>query len=53
MTNSPLLVTGKLEAAINFFYSIAQNQYLNNLIEQNHRPIKQRNYPMLGLQNFG
>ena len=29
-----------------------QNQYLNNLIEQSHRPIKQRYYPMLGFQSF-
>ena len=29
-----------------------QNQYLNNLIEQSHRPIKQRYYPMLGFRSF-
>ena len=29
-----------------------QNQYLNNRIEQNHRPIKQRYYPMLGFGRF-
>ena len=29
-----------------------QNQYLNNRMEQSHRPIKQRYYPMLGFQNF-
>ena len=29
-----------------------QNQYLNNRIEQSHRPIKQRYYPMLGFRNF-
>lgn len=28
------------------------NQYLNNLIEQNHRSIKQRYYPMLGFAKF-
>jgi len=28
------------------------NQYLNNRIEQNHRPIKQRYYPMLGVTRF-
>ena len=28
------------------------NQYLNNLIEQNHRGIKQRYYPMLGFKRF-
>ncbi|MCH7641695.1 MAG: IS6 family transposase [Chloroflexi bacterium] len=29
-----------------------QNRYLNNRIEQNHRPIKQRYYPMLGFKRF-
>ena len=29
-----------------------QNQYLNNRIEQNHRPLKQRYYPMLGFGRF-
>ncbi|MCH7984655.1 MAG: DDE-type integrase/transposase/recombinase [Chloroflexi bacterium] len=29
-----------------------QNQYLNNRMEQSHRPIKQRYYPMLGFQSF-
>ncbi len=28
------------------------NQYLNNRIEQNHRPIKQGYYPMLGFAKF-
>ena len=28
------------------------NQYLNNRIEENHRSIKQRYYPMLGFANF-
>ena len=29
-----------------------QNRYLNNRIEQSHRPIKQRYYPMLGFKRF-
>ena len=29
-----------------------QSQYLNNRMEQNHRPIKQRYYPMLGFGRF-
>jgi len=29
-----------------------QNRYLNNRMEQNHRPIKQRYYPMLGFAKF-
>ena len=28
------------------------NQYLNNRMEQNHRGIKQRYYPMLGFKQF-
>jgi transposase-like protein len=28
------------------------NRYLNNRMEQNHRPIKQRYYPMLGFAKF-
>ena len=28
------------------------NQYLNNRMEQHHRPIKQRYYPMLGFGTF-
>jgi putative transposase len=31
---------------------IRQNKYLNNLIEQDHRAIKRRTRPMLGLKNF-
>jgi Transposase and inactivated derivatives len=28
------------------------SKYLNNIIEQNHRRVKQRVYPMLGFKNF-
>jgi transposase-like protein len=28
------------------------NQYLNNRIEQNHRSVKQRYYPILGFTKF-
>jgi transposase-like protein len=31
---------------------IRSSKYLNNLIEQDHRPIKLRLAPMLGLQRF-
>jgi transposase-like protein len=31
---------------------VRSNKYLNNLIEQNHRPIKQRTRPMLGFKNY-
>lgn len=29
------------------------SKYLNNLVEQDHRRVKQRIYPMLGFKNFG
>jgi transposase-like protein len=29
------------------------SKYLNNMVEQDHRRVKQRIYPMLGLKNFG
>ena len=32
---------------------ILTSKYLNNLIEQDHRRVKQRIYPMLGFKNFG
>jgi transposase-like protein len=32
---------------------VRTNKYLNNLIEQDHRKVKQRCYPMLGFKTFG
>jgi transposase-like protein len=32
---------------------VRTSQYLNNLIEQDHRKVKQRCYPMLGFKTFG
>ena len=29
------------------------SKYLNNMIEQDHRKVKQRCYPMLGFKRFG
>ena len=31
---------------------VRTSKYLNNLIEQDHRRVKQRYYPMLGFKNF-
>ena len=31
---------------------IRQNKYLNNIIEQDHRAIKRRTWPMLGFKTF-
>jgi transposase-like protein len=32
---------------------VRTNKYLNNMIEQDHRRVKQRCYPMLGFKTFG
>ena len=32
---------------------VRTSTYLNNLIEQDHRRVKQRIYPMLGFKKFG
>ena len=32
---------------------VRTNKYLNNMIEQDHRMVKQRCYPMLGFKTFG
>jgi transposase-like protein len=32
---------------------VRTNKYLNNLIEQDHRKVKQRCYPMLWFKTFG
>jgi len=32
---------------------VRASKYLNNLIEQDHRNVKQRCYPMLGFKIFG
>ena len=32
---------------------VRTSKYLNNIIEQDHRRVKQRYYPMLGFKNFG
>jgi len=32
---------------------VRTNRYLNNMIEQDHRKVKQRCYPMLGFKIFG
>jgi len=31
---------------------VLKSKYLNHLIEQDHRRVKQRLYPMLGFKNF-
>ena len=32
---------------------VRTDKYLNNMIEQDHRKVKQRCYPMLGFKTFG
>jgi transposase-like protein len=41
--------SGVLSSPIN----VRTSKYLNNLIEPDHRRVKQRIYPMLGFKNFG
>jgi transposase-like protein len=31
---------------------VRTSKYLNNIVEQDHRRVKQRIYPMLGFKNF-
>src|SRR5215470_15588064 len=40
-------------AAVCFFKKAICNNDVNNLIEQDHRKVKQRCYPMLGFKTFG
>src|SRR6202051_4843232 len=43
-----LKVSGELSKRV----QVRSNKYLNNLIEQDHRRVKQRLRPMLGLKSF-
>jgi len=43
----------KAEAVLAASVEVRSSKYLNNLIEQDHRRVKQRYYPMLGFKNFG
>ncbi len=42
----------KAEGALAFGVEVRTSKYLNNLIEQDHRRVKQRYYPMLGFKRF-
>jgi transposase-like protein len=41
----------KTEGVLHAQTLVRTNKYLNNLIEQDHRKVKQRCYPMLGLRH--
>jgi|SRR5215510_5347480 len=43
----------KAEGALPAQTLVRTNKYLNNMIEQDHRKVKQRCYPMLGFKTFG
>ena len=43
----------KAEGALPTQTLVRTSKYLNNLIEQDHRRVKQRCYPMLGFKTFG
>ena len=42
----------KAEGVLPFGVEVRTSRYLNNLIEQDHRRVKQRYYPMLGFKSF-
>ena len=42
----------KAEGVLSAGVEVRTSKYLNNLIEQDHRRVKQRYYPMLGFKNF-
>nr|MBA3439385.1 DDE-type integrase/transposase/recombinase [Pyrinomonadaceae bacterium] len=43
----------KAEGDLSAETQVRTSKYLNNLIEQDHRRVKQRYYPMLGFKQFG
>ena len=43
----------KGSAALPINVCVRTSKYLNNLIEQDHRRVKRRVYPMLGFKKFG
>src|SRR5262249_32820451 len=43
----------KAEGVLSAQTLVRTNKYLNNIIEQDHRRVKQRCYPMLGFKTFG
>jgi transposase-like protein len=42
----------KVEGSLAAHVAVRTSKYLNNLIEQDHRRVKQRCYPMLGFKRF-
>jgi transposase-like protein len=42
----------KAEGVLSAETQVRTSKYLNNLIEQDHRRVKQRYYPMLGFKRF-
>ena len=43
----------KAEDVLSASVEVQTSKYLNNLVEQDHRRVKQRYYPMLGFKRFG
>src|SRR5262249_30482856 len=43
----------KAEGALPAQTLVRTSKYLNNMIEQDHRRVKQRYYPMLGFKRYG
>ena len=42
----------KAEGVLAFGIEVRTSRYLNNLVEQDHRRVKQRYYPMLGFKRL-
>ncbi len=42
----------KAEGVLSKSVEVRTSRYLNNLVEQDHRRVKQRYYPMLGFKSF-
>ena len=42
----------KVEGVLPESVEVRTSKYLNNLVEQDHRRVKQRYYPMLGFKRF-
>jgi len=42
----------KLDGVLRPQTKVWTSKYLNNIVEQDHRRVKQRSYPMLGFKSF-
>jgi transposase-like protein len=52
-TFTECVLTSEAEGVLPAQTLVRTSKYLNNMIEQDHRRVKQRCYPMLGFKVFG